>query len=385
MKTTIIKYIPVRQKNFLFYSSVIDIKDLLSLTEIVERKSIHYEKIEMDIFDLENSIREVNELKLNAGIQRELIPDKLSQIADYLKEENGIFPNSIILNISDKLELVSFNSTEIVIPFDTSIIITAIDGQHRLMGFKKYLEKYNIDEKFEVPITIFYNLELDFQAYIFSIINSKQTKINKSLLYDLLALTKKDVDDFKLCHEIATWLQTNEKSVLKGNFKMLGKGNGWLSQAAFIDYLMPSIHDSKRKKVPPIFLPYLKAKQYFKIAYFINDYFDELINVYKSEFYSDEYIFRTSFTFGLFMKLLPFVFIHSIDNTLEYDKKKILEIFTIIKMNNIDFRKGGENSGVGSIGKQNQLLNHIIKVLEKENLDFKAEFEKFKTSHKYFA
>lgn len=378
MKTITIKYIPVRQKNFLFYSSVIDIRDLLALTEIVERKSDHYEKIELDIFDLENSIQEVNELKLNAGIQRELIPEKLSQIADYLKEENGIYPNSIILNISDKLELVTFSSSEIVIPFEASILITAIDGQHRLMGFKKYIEKFGSTEMFEVPVTLFYNLELDFQAYIFSIINSKQTKINKSLLYDLLALTKKDVDDFKLCHEIATWLQTNEKSVLQGNFKMLGKGTGWLSQAAFIDYLMPLIHDSKRKRIPPVFLPYLKRKQYFKIAYFINDYFKALVEIYSSEFYSDRYIFRTSFTFGLFMKLMPFVFIHSVNNTLEYDFDKIREIFNTLKEHDVDFKKGGENSGIGSSGKQNQLLNQIVNILETKGIDFRSEFEKFK-------
>jgi DGQHR domain-containing protein len=381
--TTNIKYIPVRQKNFLFYNSVIDIKDLLNLTEIVERKSQYYEKIELDIFDLENSIEEVDQLKLNAGIQRELIPNKLSQIADYLKEENGIFPNSIILNISDRLELVSFENNQISIPEDKSILITAIDGQHILMGFRKYLEKYDDNELFEVPITIFYNLELDFQAYIFSIINSKQTKINKSLLYDLLALTKKDVDDFKLSHEIATWLQTNDKSTLKGNFKMLGKGDGWLSQAAFIDYLMPLIHNSKRRKVPPIFLPFSQEKEYFKIAFFINDYFIALIKTYSEEFYSDNYIFRTSFTFGLFMKLMPYVFIYSLKNdSLDYDSSKIEEIFNKIKSSGIDFEKGGKNSGVGSIGKQNQLLNEVVSAIEDKNINFQEEFLKFK---KYFA
>lgn len=376
---TIIKYIPVRQKSFLFYNSVMEIKSLLSLIEVVERKKDHYEKIDLDIFDLENSINEVNELKLNAGIQRELIPDKLNQIANYLKEENGIIPNSIILNISDKLELVQFEEGKITIPDDPSIVITAIDGQHRLMGYKRYLEKNFSNEIFDIPVTIFYNLELDFQAYIFSIINSKQTKINKSLLYDLLALTKKDVDDFKLCHEIATWLQTNEKSILRGNFKMLGKGEGWLSQAAFIDYLMPLVHNSKKRKTPPIFYPYAEKKKYYSIGYFINDYFGGLINTYKNEFYSDNYIFKTSFIFGLFMKLMPYVFIYSlVGNTLEYDKGRITDVFKIIKDSNVDFTKGGENSGVGSIGKQNQLLNTLVKIVENSNIKFEKEFEKFK-------
>jgi DGQHR domain-containing protein len=377
--TTKIKYLAVKQKSFLFYNTVMEIKSLLSLIEVVERKKDHYNKIDLDIFDLENSINEVNELKLNAGIQRELIPDKLNQIADYLKEDNGIIPNSIILNISDKLELVQFDNENILIPDDPSIVITAIDGQHRLMGFKKYLEKNFSDEVFEIPVTIFYNLELDFQAYVFSIINSKQTKINKSLLYDLLALTKKDVDDFKLCHEIATWLQTNDKSILKNNFKMLGKGDGWLSQAAFIDYLMPLVHNSKKRKTPPIFYPFVKNKQYYSIAFFINDYFDCLINTYKEEFYSSNYIFRTSFTFGLFMKFMPYVFVYSLkENSFEYDKQRIKDIFKILKDNKTDFAKGGENSGVGSIGKQNQLLNSLVSILIANNINIEIEFAKFK-------
>ncbi len=378
-----IKYIPVHQKDYTFFNSVIDVRELLELTQVVERTNDHYEKINVDIFNLESSIEEVNSLKLNAGIQRELIPNKLSQIADYLKGDKGLFPNSVIINISDRLELVEFNESIIEIPHDPSIVVTALDGQHRLQGYKKYLEKYNNKEVFQVPVTIFYNTELDFQAYIFSIINSKQTKINKSLLYDLLALTKSDVDEFKLSHELAGWLHTNNDSILKGNFKMLGKGDGWLSQAAFIDYLMPLIHGSKRRKIPAVFEPYKESKKYYQIAYFINDYFKSLINCYNKEFYSDEYIFRTSFIFGLFMKFMPYVFVYSFDsNELIYSQEKIDEIFRLVKQINIDFKKGGANSGVGSIGRQNKLLNELIDSIKQHGIDFEKEMYKYK---KYIA
>jgi DGQHR domain-containing protein len=322
-------------------------------------------------------------LKLKAGIQRELVPEKLKQIAEYLKGENGLIPNSIILNISDKFELISFDDNKITIPEDPSIIITAIDGQHRLMGYKKYLEKADPSEIFEVPVTIFYNLELDFQAYIFSIINSKQTKINKSLLYDLLVLKSKDIDDFKLCHEIATWLQTNDKSVLKGNLKMLGKGNGWLSQAAFIDYLLPLINKPSKRNGLPIFSSLIQKKQYYSIAYFINNYFERLIKTYQNEFYSKDYIFRTSFTFGMFMKLMPYVYVYAFDVTkLNVDNDKVEDVFKRIKAKKIDFFKGGQFSGVGSIGKQNQLLNLIIQHLSEDGIDFNLEFIKFKEANK---
>lgn len=61
------------------------------------------------------------------------------------------------------------------------------------------------------------------------------------------------------------------------------------------------------------------------------------------------------------MKFLPYAFTYSLNEDLSnYSTDKIEELLYNIKSENIDFKKGWVNSGVGSSGKQNQLLNTII-------------------------
>lgn len=367
-----LKYIPITQKGILYYISVADVNSIAGKVNVNRRTSERKDVEAYDLLKLEENVKEINEKKIGQGLQRELAADKVKEISDYLKGELGLIPNSIILNIADPLGLVRFDNGIINIPDDESIVITALDGQHRLEGLKAYI-KTNTIENYEIPLTIFYNTQLEFQAFLFSIINSKQTKINKSFLYDLLALTKNQIDEFKLSHEIAYWLNDSNESVLKGDFKILGKGSGWLSQAAFIDYLLPNVFlREKKNNSNVIFKKYLQNKQYDKIAEFVNEYFSAIINtVYKDEFRSENYIFRTSFIFGVFMKLMPYVFIYSVDlKTYDYNKEKIIEAISWIKDANIDFRKGGPNSGIGSYGRQNKLIQEILSVLKtKTNLD----------------
>jgi DGQHR domain-containing protein len=59
-------------------------------------------------------------------------------------------------------------------------VATIIDGQHRLKG----LEEAGKPE-FELPISIFIGADEATEASIFSIVNLAQTKVNKSLAYDL--------------------------------------------------------------------------------------------------------------------------------------------------------------------------------------------------------
>lgn len=357
-----LNYIEVIQKGITFYLTAANASEIVDRVNVNRRNLTNIEEVQIDLLNLEETVKDLNELKIGKGLQRELLKSKVDEIAKYVSEEMGLIPNSIILNISDPLNLVTFGDS-LDIPDDISILLTALDGQHRLEGIKKYLLSHP-DETYQIPLTIFYNAELEFQAYLFSIINSKQTKINKSFLYDLLSLTKKEIDEFKLSHEIAYWLNSSDKSILKSQFKLLGKGSGWLSQAAFIDYLMPNIFISKRDSSNVVFKHYMKNKEYNKIAIFINEYFKTLIEIYP-EFHSDNFIFRTSYIFGLFMKLMPYIYIYSLDlNSFVYDLSKVSEAIGWIKEANIDFHKGGVNSGVGSSGRQSRLLGDLITILQ---------------------
>ena len=59
-----------------------------------------------------------------------------------------------------------------------------IDGQHRIAG----LYKYEGEVGFDINVTIFVGTDIADQAQIFSTVNLEQTKVNRSLAYDLFAL-----------------------------------------------------------------------------------------------------------------------------------------------------------------------------------------------------
>jgi DGQHR domain-containing protein len=63
--------------------------------------------------------------------------------------------------------------------------IEVIDGQHRLWAFED-----GEDDDFELPVVVFYGLDISWQAYLFYVVNIKPAKINTSLGFDLYPLLR---------------------------------------------------------------------------------------------------------------------------------------------------------------------------------------------------
>jgi len=83
------------------------------------------------------------------------------------------------------------------------------------------------------------------QAYIFSTVNLTQTKVNRSLAYDLFDLAKVPSPQ-KLCHNVAVALDRDEKSPFYEKIKRLGvatpgRFNEMITQATFVQALMKYI------------------------------------------------------------------------------------------------------------------------------------------------
>jgi len=64
--------------------------------------------------------------------------------------------------------------------------IQIIDGQHRLYAF----ENLELEGNFEFPVVAFIGLGMEWQAYLFWVINIKPKKINPSLAFDLYPLLR---------------------------------------------------------------------------------------------------------------------------------------------------------------------------------------------------
>jgi len=251
------------------------------------------------------------------AVQREESDKRIKEIAKYCGDTDATFPTPIIIAIDDKAD-VRIEGDEIVFSGD-EIIGEVIDGQHRLGGLKNS----NYLSKFQLPVVLMFNLMPEEKAYVFSIINSKQTRVNMSLIYDLFALSSKR-SPYKTCHETARALNKEIDSPFYNRLKMLGKKEGdqelaSLSQGTFIKYMLELI--SKKPDDDTIKLKRgeslepdekLVLRQYFidgkdSVIYkIIVNLFNGVKAVFEEEWNQpDKYILSKSIGFGSIIKAFP--------------------------------------------------------------------------------
>ena len=196
------------------------------------------------------------------GIQRPLKESRVKEIRQYIRGKDATFPTSIILAVDERCaEYDEKKQTLTLYPYDAegvsdgekipySKIAKILDGQHRLAGFLDGdgdSRTFNFDGEFHINVSIFVGIDISEQAKIFATVNLAQTKVNKSLVYDLEDLAKKR-NPFKTCHHIAVALDKNEGSPFYQRIKRLGvatPGRTYepLTQASFVESLVKFISD----------------------------------------------------------------------------------------------------------------------------------------------
>jgi DNA sulfur modification protein DndB len=116
--------------------------------------------------------------------QRMLNSAKLKEIANFVDNEEGFFPNSIIVNFTERLHWnhklskgdVAIGTVTLPEYYGCAWII---DGQHRLYGVA------SAKKDITVPILAFECIDQKDQANLFVDINEKQKKVPPDLLWDL--------------------------------------------------------------------------------------------------------------------------------------------------------------------------------------------------------
>ena len=126
------------------------------------------------------------------------------------------------------------------IPFEQ--VASIIDGQHRLKG----LQEFGLQD-FEIGVSIFIGVDDGTEATIFSTVNLAQTKVNRSLVYDLFSISRHRSPE-KTCHEIVVALDRLEDSPFRDRIKRLGQATEGrfgetLSQATVVRGILPYISD----------------------------------------------------------------------------------------------------------------------------------------------
>jgi len=222
----------VRQPIGEFFLGVLDSKRICEITE----------------FDVRRILKE-RDFETYLGIQRPLNPKRVKEIQSYVTTLDASFPTSVILSVRGEcarydegrglLTLSNYHDAED--PERTTLyreIAKVIDGQHRIEGLKEY----RADAPFEINVSIFVDIDVAEEGYIFSTVNLAQTKVNKSLVYDLFDLAKAKSPQ-KLCHNIAVALDQDKKSPLHQRIKRLGvategRFNETITQATLVESLL---------------------------------------------------------------------------------------------------------------------------------------------------
>lgn len=260
-------YIEVHQPIGSFYITSIGYKDLLAISYADIRK-INEEASDNDNFDT------------YLGIQRQVSPARIKEIQKYVQTIDATFPTSVILHIQSKEEWVGnikvrdMSDEEIDANKDNIHIVNNIwidsdkkimyirkdesvaqilDGQHRLEGLRNFGGQ-SVDAGqmlvFDLNVTIFVDLDLDDQAQIFSVINKAQTKVNKSLVYDLYEYERYRSPQ-KTAHDVVRLLNKREDSPFYRKIKILGSAEDTeketIAQATFAESIIKYISKDPMK------------------------------------------------------------------------------------------------------------------------------------------
>ena len=168
------------------------------------------------------------------GIQREISKSRTKAISKYLSETEAAFPNTIIVSItknpaSDHPEYILEDGPRLLVKAEDGVA-NILDGQHRLSGFSKE------EEAFELPVSIFLDLSIGQQAMIFSKINSTQVKVSLDLVYELFDITDGRSTQ-KTSYSVVKALNTELKSPWYKKIKTLTERTGDIAQGSFAKYI----------------------------------------------------------------------------------------------------------------------------------------------------
>jgi DGQHR domain-containing protein len=209
------------------------------------------------------------------AIQRVDSTRRVKEIAQYLDDPDATFPTPIILSCSSQ----DVPYADGYLSFDDEKRIGEIvDGQHRFLGMERAAPDRLVG--FQLPVVFMLDLEAYEKAYVFSTINSKQTPVPKSLIYDLFALAEHR-SPTKTSHEIARVLNTKPESPFYRGLKMLGSRTSeseFLTQGSFVKEVLrrisrnPQLDEIQIKRVEA-----LKDEDALPLRYYFVKERDEVI------------------------------------------------------------------------------------------------------------
>lgn len=184
--------------------------------------------------------------------QREIKAAKIQEIVGYyekIEEELPLIPTPILLAAKEKLTVEQSRPlVTLQIPNEPGAF-GIIDGQHRMLALKVYIEQHP-DVTFDVPVVIFSGESVAHMVELFAVINSTQTRVPRSHIYDLTLERPKHLQEPGLAdaYRVVRYLNEEDESPLRGKVRMTGHGRGgWVAQAPLVDELIALLEDKRTR------------------------------------------------------------------------------------------------------------------------------------------
>ena len=297
-----------------------------------------------------------------AGIQRNLSPTRLKEISNYVNFDYATFPTSVVIAIDERcakllpvkgcaglydLVISSFegDDEEAPIPIEETAFI--IDGQHRLAGLENLEEQRN----FEVNLSIFVGADLADKAEIFSTVNLAQTKVNRSLVYDLFSYANSPIP-FKMAHEVTIALDQDSGGPFFEKIKRLGvttptRKQETLSQATVVKGIlrhMPRNPDKEKNKGflgfatrsepgedwhDRIFVTYYRSDDDISVFKILTNYFRAVQRTWPGVWDDDEegFILNRTNRYNALMRYLKDCYLYLVETPSVVRTERFAEIF----------------------------------------------------------
>lgn len=328
-----------------------------------------YALLEICKFDFRR-IEEAGGYKEFLGFQRKLDPKRVRAIERYIQTVDAVFPTAIVISVDERCASIETNAAGNIVlalqayqdsetadfKIEYEDIASIIDGQHRMKAFEKVKGL-----EFQVNVAAFVGADDATKADIFSTVNLAQTKVNKSLVYDLFSLQKARSSE-KTCHEVVVALDEMKESPFFERIKRLGSATDGrfgetLSQATVVKGLLPYITEDAladrdigkrfgfwdpsgpeeaRKR---IFRPFFERQQDEKILANVLNYFSAIREKWPNAWKNTgagNMINRTNGYNG-FMRFLRPAYLNFTSEPLVVSKQQFASIFEKIRLKETDF------------------------------------------------
>src|SRR5437870_1399793 len=297
----------IRQKDGIFYFVNFKARDILSRVKFTSRFYFEGETIEAEA-DLEEPIAKfiAKVEHSEKAFQRLLSRRKVRDIVNFYDsaETQPAIPGSVLLFSEEVLKFRPLGNFESMGDLeDPKSGFLIIDGQHRLAGLHFFgLKNPSLLDQIEVPCVIFDGKTGDFAAEMFVIINSTQTRINRSHLIDLLDRISIYDDETRLAANIVRKLYEESSSPLQYKINRLGgrsRQEKWILQAELFNEIKKLVVQNEK-----VFMKDLRAKpdRAFEL---ISDFLKGVRSVMEKVWGSNEkYKFTSSVTLKALIRVL---------------------------------------------------------------------------------